>query len=248
MVSMGEETALGTLPLMQTLKVVGIFDAGHYLYDGGVCFLSLESMQETFNMGPTVNTLDIFLYEPQAVEAFHHGLSVEIKGRGVWTDWQRSNQTYMSALRTERNVMFLLLSLIVVIASFNILTGMTFLVKDKAKDIAFLRSIGTSRFFVGMIFYRMALMLGGAGIVLGILWGSWFTLHLEDVRQFLERLWGVQMFHEELYYFSQLPAVFSWDNVFQIAWLTLSWVLVAAIYPAWKASSLKPLSVLRYGS
>jgi lipoprotein-releasing system permease protein len=243
----GEMTGFGTLPRMRSFRVQGLFDAGMYAQDSTVAFAGLEATQAFFNLPGAVTALDIRLQDPGLAPELAARISPLVAAGVRVVDWQRANLSTMAALQVERNVMFLILSLIILIASFNIITGMTFLVRDKAKDIAFLRSIGASRLTIAMIFYRIALIIGLGGVVCGVVLGVVITLNLESLRQVVQSLTGTPLFAPELYYLSQLPAVLKADNVVVVSLWTLGLVVLAGFWPAWRASRTDMLGVLRQG-
>lgn len=241
------QTAFGPIYPMRPMKVVGLFDAGMFTYDSGVAFMPLVHAQGFYRLPQAVTSMEITLHNPDESLDITKLLMKRLPPQYRLTDWQQSNSTYMAALQVERNVMFLVLSLIILIASFNIITGMTFLVKDKARDIAFLRSQGASRRMIYSVFYRISLVIGMLGVVCGIGLGILITLNLETLRLWIQKMTGAQLFAPELYYLSQLPAVLSWKDVGHVSLFTFLLVGCSAIYPAWKASSLNPLAILRNG-
>lgn len=243
----GDATAFGTLPRMRSFKVIGVFDAGMHTYDSGVAFIPLAQAQNFFNLPQTVTGLEINLHHPERASQVADLIKRHVPATFHLVDWQRSNSTYMAALQVERNVMFLILSLIILIASFNILTSMTFLVKDKSRDIAFLRAMGASRPMIYRAFYRISMVIGFCGVVSGLSLGIFITLNLETLRGWLQSLTGTELFSPELYYLSQLPAILSLNNIVDVCLYTMIIVAFSGLYPAWKAASLNYLKILRNG-
>jgi lipoprotein-releasing system permease protein len=239
-------TPFGTMPVQRSFTVGIIFDVGMYEYNSGFVFMPLESAQSFFKLPGTVTAIEIFLKDPENLDAMRESVSLMIKGRGNVYDWRDANQSFYNALKTERNVMFLILTMIILIAAFNIISSMIMLVKDKGKDIAIMRTMGASSRSMLKIFILTGSSIGVAGTFVGAMAGISFALNIESIRQWLEGMTGTELFADEIYFLSQLPAVIDWNEVWAVILMALFLSFAATIYPAWRASRMDPVEALRY--
>jgi lipoprotein-releasing system permease protein len=242
----GTTTVMGTVPRMKTYRIAGLFEVGMYEYDNGFIYMPLDAAQRFFRLPDSVNAVEIFIGDPDRTTAVHRGLQGAL-GPGYRTvDWQRSNAAFFGAIQTERNVMFMILSLIIVVAAFNVLSGQTMLVKDKGRDIAILRTMGATRGTVMRIFFLSGASIGVVGTAFGFALGLAFAENIEYIRQALQNMTGTQLFQAEIYFLSRLPAVVDPMEVGIVVGLALVLSFLAPLYPAWRAARLDPVEALRY--
>jgi lipoprotein-releasing system permease protein len=242
----GNATAFGTVPRMRAYTIGAIFDVGMYEYDNSFIFMALEQAQLFFRTGDAVTSLEVFVADPVQIRAQRDALQPAVAGRGRIVDWQQSNASFFTALQVERNVMFLILSLIIMVAAFNIISSLIMLVKDKGRDIAILRTMGATRGMIMRIFFLSGASVGVMGTLGGLLLGVVFCQNIESIRQFIQMLSGTELFSPEIYFLSQLPAKIDWGEVVQVTAMALGLSLAATVYPSWRAARLDPVEALRY--
>ncbi|MFZ4762821.1 MAG: lipoprotein-releasing ABC transporter permease subunit [Alphaproteobacteria bacterium] len=244
----GKETPFGTVPRQVVVEVAGIFDVGMYEYDSGFIFMPLELAQAFFSRGEGVTGLEIRL--PHAEQGINEAAArlQNSLGDGVRiVDWRMNNASFFNALQVERNVMFLILTLIILVAAFNIISGLVMLVKDKTRDIAILRTMGASPGCIQRVFFITGASIGVVGTGLGVILGVSFALNIETIRQWLQKLTGANLFDAEIYFLSQLPASLNWHEVGGVVLMALALSFAATLYPSWKASRTDAVEGLRYG-
>ena len=240
------DTAFGSVPRQKTYTVVGLFEIGMYEYDNGYIFMPLEAAQLYFRTGNAVTDIEIRAADPDNLRTVTRAV-LEAAGRPIRViDWQQSNASFFNALIVERNVMFLILTLIIVVAAFNVISGLIMLVKGKGRDIAILRTMGATRGMVMRIFFLAGASVGTIGTVLGFVIGLLFTRNIETIRGWLERLAGVNVFSPEIYFLSRLPARIDYGEVATVVIMALALSLLATLYPSWRAARLDPVEALRY--
>lgn len=242
----GKVSPFGTIPRSRTYSVGLIFDVGMFEYNSGFIFMDLPSAQQFFQLPNAVNSLEVMATSADNAEKIKDDLVNVVGGATGIYDWRESNSTFLNALAVERNVMFLILTLIILVAAFNIISSMIMLVKDKGKDIAILRTMGATQSNMLKIFTLTGSVIGLSGTVVGALFGITFALNIESIRQFLQGLTGTDLFAGEIYFLSQLPAVVEWSEIFVIVAMAFTLSILATIYPAWRASKLDPVEALRY--
>jgi lipoprotein-releasing system permease protein len=242
----GPETVLGTAPRIRDYPVVAIFKVGMSDYDENVIYMPLAEAQDYFVTEEGVNQIEVMVENPDDVEAYLLPI-MDAAGQGMAvTTWKARNSTFFNALAVERNVMFLVLTMIILVAALNIISGLIMLVKDKGRDIAILRTMGATRGTIQRVFFLTGAAIGVAGTLGGFIVGLLICLNTERIRQFISWVSGVDPFNPELYYLAQLPAKMdSWQTVL-IVLMSLGLSFAATLYPSWRAAKLDPVEALRY--
>lgn len=242
----GKMTAFGTVPRMKSYKIIGTFELGMYEYDSSFIFMPFETAQIFFSAKNAVTNIDITLKDSENLKPVKEAIEVAVGNNAYVYDWKQTNSSFFNAIEVERNVMFLILTLIVLVAGFNIVTALIMIVKDKGKDIAVLRTMGATKSMITRIFFMDGAFIGIVGTVLGVSIGLLFCYNIESVRQFLEMISGRELFSAEIYFLSQLPAKVDMNEVITIGGTTLLISFLATIYPAYRASKFDPVEALRY--
>ncbi len=243
--SKATNTAFGSVPRMKTYTVVGVFDAGMYQYDNGYLFMPLEGAQLFFKYPNAVTHIEVTLSNPDNVRAAMDAIYT-IAPMARLYNWQNSNSGYMHAVKVQSDVMFLILTLIIIVAAFNIISSLIMLVKDKGRDVAILRTMGATRGMIMRIFFLTGASIGVAGTLIGVGLGVIITLNLETIRQFLEAQTGSNLFDATVYGLSTLPAILNPWEVLTVALMSLGLSFAATFYPSWRAARLDPVEALRY--
>ena len=243
----GNVTPFGVTPRIKSYRVAAIYSIGMSEYDAGFVFMPLGQAQLYFNKGDGVSALDVRLDKPDTAQAVRNKIAEVIQAPVNITTWQEVNSSFFNALQVERNVMFLILTLIVLVAALNIVSGLIMLVKDKSSDIAILRTMGATRGSIMRIFFMTGAAIGVTGTLAGFVIGTLFCLNIENIRQFLSSLTGTELFSPEIYYLSQLPAEIDPMEVATVVIMALGLSFVATLYPSWRAARIDPVEALRYG-
>ena len=242
----GDVTPFGVNPRVKAYPIVAIFEIGMSEYDASIVMMPLSEAQLFFNQEGKVQSLEIFVDNPDKVDAMRAPVE-EVAARQIsMVDWRQRNQTFFSALQVERNVMFMILTLIVLVAALNIISGLIMLVKDKGRDIAILRTMGATRGAVMRIFLMTGAAIGVTGTLAGVVLGVVVCLNVERIRQFFSWLSGTTLFNPELYFLSTLPAKMDVGETFSVIAMALVLSFIATILPAWRAAKLDPVEALRY--
>jgi lipoprotein-releasing system permease protein len=242
----GDVTPFGVNPRVKAYPIVAIFEIGMSEYDASIVMMPLSEAQLFFNQEGKVQSVEIFVDNPDKVDAMRAPVE-EVAARQIsMVDWRQRNQTFFSALQVERNVMFMILTLIVLVAALNIISGLIMLVKDKGRDIAILRTMGATRGAVMRIFLMTGAAIGVTGTLAGVVLGVVVCLNVERIRQFFSWLSGTTLFNPELYFLSTLPAKMDVGETFSVIAMALVLSFIATILPAWRAAKLDPVEALRY--
>jgi lipoprotein-releasing system permease protein len=241
----GNVTAFGTVPRLRAFPIAGIFNVGMSDFDSSVVFMPLSLAQVYFKFPGSVTNIEIRITNPDDARFIATDIARANPGLRVLS-WETLNGPLFNALQVERNVMFLILTLIILVAAFNIISGLIMLVKDKSKDIAILRTMGATRGMIMRIFLITGASVGIMGTALGFVLGYLFCANIEAIRQFLQRLLGTDLFSPEIYYLSQIPAQMSWKETLSIVIMSLALSLGATLYPSWRAARTDPVEALRY--
>jgi lipoprotein-releasing system permease protein len=242
----GNVTAFGTMPRMRAYKVAALYHIGMYEYDSGFVFLPLAAAQLYFRTGKGVSNLEIFVEDPDKVDHLKSKVMKAAEFKGRMHDWQQANASFFNAIKVERNVMFLILTLIIVVAAFNIVSSMIMMVQTKGKDIAILRTMGSTSGMVMRVFFLSGASVGVIGTLAGVVLGLAFSLNIETIRQWIQGLTGTDLFAAEIYFLSQLPARVEAGEVISVVFMGLILTFLATLYPSWRASKIDPADALRY--
>ena len=241
----GTPTAFGNVPRISIYTVSAIFNVGMYEYDSTYLFIPLKSSQNFFQYNSSVQKIEIRLKNPELISLYRKLIFENLDGKVHIIDWKQLNKTVVDTLNVERNVMFLILTLIIIVAAFNIVSGLVMLVNEKSRDIAILRTIGASRLFVMKIFLLAGSFVGILGTICGALLGVAFASNIESIQKGLEKVTG-ELFPAEIYYLTNLPAKIIWSDVAEVVAMSVILSLLATLYPSWKATRYDPVEALRY--
>lgn len=242
----GAETPFGITPRVKSYPVVAVFEVGMSEFDAGFVYMPLTEAQGFFNRDGDVTAIEVFLTRPEAIEEARRAIEEAVERPIVISDWRQRNKTFFGVLEVERNVMFLILMLIVIVAALNIVSGLIMLVKDKSADIAILRTMGATRGAIMRIFLVTGAAIGIVGTLAGFLLGLMISLNVETIRGFVSRLTNTNLFPAEFYFLSRLPSEVNPQEVATIVIMAMVLSLIATLYPSWRAARLDPVEALRY--
>ena len=245
MSSSGIETIIGNLPKQKTFIINSIFDSGLADFDNNIIFLNLNTLEEFSNLSEKNRNLEIYLKNPQKIENQKNIVQNFFPSHFVFT-WADMNKSLFSALKVERNVMFIILSLIIIVAAFNIISGLTILVKNKTKDIAILKSIGVLNNSIIKIFFLVGVIIGTTATFFGILLGVVFSIYVENIRNFISTTFDLTLFPEEIYFLSTMPSEINISSIFLISVCSILITILVSIFPAMRAAKLDPIKSLKY--
>ena len=241
----GRASPFGTIPRSRTFKVGSIFDVGMYEYNASFIFMPLKTAQLFYEMGSGVTALEIITASPTEPQLVRDPIAEELGNDARVVDWRDTNSSFYTALQVERNVMFLILTLIIIVAAFNIISSLIMLVKDKGRDIAILRTMGATRGMIIRIFLMTGASIGLLGTLFGAVLGITVATNIESIRQWLEGLTNTDLFADEIYFLSQLPVRMDPSEVTAIILMAFALSFAATIYPAWRAARMDPVEGLR---
>ncbi|MGB3273937.1 MAG: lipoprotein-releasing ABC transporter permease subunit [Xanthobacteraceae bacterium] len=242
----GAVTPMGTTPRIKSYRIAAVFEIGMSEYDGTFVFMPLPEAQAYFNRANDVTAIEVYTDNPDHVDAYRKAVT-DAAGRPIFlVDWRQRNSTFFNALQVERNVMFLILTLIVLVAALNIISGLIMLVKDKGGDIAILRTMGATQGAIMRVFFITGAAIGVVGTLVGFLVGLVVCLNIESIRQFLSWLTNTELFSPELYFLSKLPAEIAPGETAAVVIMALTLSFLATLYPSWRAARLDPVEALRY--
>jgi lipoprotein-releasing system permease protein len=242
----GSATVFGTVPRIKSYTVAGTFNVSMYEFDNAFIFMPMDTAQTYFNIDKAVTSIEVKVADPDLVKRYDLEIFQALGGKVKIFDWQQSNLSFFNAVEVERNVMFLILTLIILVAAFNIISSMIMMVKDKGRDIAILRTMGATRGSILRIFILAGASVGFVGTFLGFVIGVEFATHIEAIRQFIQAIIGTDLFSAEIYFLTQIPARVDPYEVGAVVAMAFGLSFLATIYPAWRAAQLDPVEALRY--
>jgi lipoprotein-releasing system permease protein len=243
----GNATAIGTIPRIRAYRVVGIFNVGMQEYDSTFAFMPMAAAQTFFSAPGKATQIEVTVRNPDEVDAVSRRIRATLSGAPIEViDWQQSNDSFFEAVTVERNVMFLILTLIIVVAAFNVISSLIMMVKDKTRDIAVLRTLGARRGAIMRIFLMAGASIGVTGTLIGFVLGVVFCANIERIRELLEHITGTTLFDPTVYFLEQLPAVLDWREVTAVLVMALALSLLATLYPSWRAARTDPVEALRH--
>jgi len=240
------ETAIGVLPIKQNFIVGGFFDIGMYEYDNNFVFIPWEKAEKFLSTKQIAHGIEIFLQNPKTTNNVHSDLKTKLNKSFTIIDWKKRNSSFMNALDVEKNVMFVILTLIILVATFNIISSMIMLVQTKKSDIALMRTMGASKYLIIRIFMLTGSIIGILGTIIGAILGIIVSINIETIREFISNLFEKELFSPQIYFLSTLPSNINFNEVFVVMGLSVSLTLLASMFPAWKASKISPAEALRY--
>ena len=241
----GINTIVGSLPKQEAYIVDSIFESGLIEFDQSVAFLNIRDIEELFNLDVDSRYFEIFLKNPKNISSEKKILKNIFNEELIYT-WDEQNKSLFSALKVERNVMFIILTLIIIVAAFNIISGLTILVKNKTKEIAILKSFGVQNNSIKKIFFLVGLIIGTSATIFGIILGVLFSIYIEEVRVLLSNVFGITLFPEEIYFLSKMPSEINFLSITIIGLVSILITVVVSLYPAIKAANLDPIKSLKY--
>ena len=241
----GVNTIIGSIPKQETYIIDSIFDSGLLEYDQNVAFININDLENLFDLPKTKRFVEVFLKNPDNIENIKNKFQKLFFDEYIYS-WSDLNRSLFSALKIERNVMFIILSLIIVVAAFNIISGLTILVKNKTKDIAILKSIGVQNYSIKKIFFMVGFVIGLTATAFGVILGILFSIYIENFRLFLSDIFNIQIFPEEIYFLSKMPSEINLSFILIISLISIIITSIVSLYPAVKASKLDTVKSLKY--
>jgi lipoprotein-releasing system permease protein len=241
----GIQTIVGTLPKQESYVITSIYDSGLAEFDNNIAFLNIDNLENLFDLDPSKRSLEIYLKNPINIDTAKKEIQNIFSDELVYS-WADMNSSLFSALKVERNVMFIILSLIIIVAAFNIISGLTILVKNKTRDIAILKSIGVQNNSITKIFFMVGFFIGTSATFFGIFLGVIFSIYIEKIRFFLSSIFNISLFPEEIYFLSKMPSEINLNSIVIIALCSIVVTIIVSIYPAKQASKQDPIKALKY--
>lgn len=242
----GMETALGVLPVNQNFKIGGFFDMGMYEYDNNFIFIPWKKAELFLSTNNIAHGIEVFLKDQKLTSSVNLQLQSKLNKNLIVIDWKKRNSSFMNALAVEKNVMFVILTLIILVAAFNIISSMIMLVQTKKADIALMRTMGASQYLIIKVFMLTGSIIGFLGTFVGVLLGVFVSMNIEKIRQLITSMFGQELFSAEIYFLSKLPSNININEVLIVICISIFLTLLASIFPAWKASKISPAEALRY--
>lgn len=241
----GVETIIGSMPKQKTFQITSVFNSGLADFDNNIALINLDTLDDFFGFDKKDRSLEIYLKDPKNIESQKKIVQKVFDQEFIYT-WADMNSSLFSALKIERNVMFIILSLIIIVAAFNIISGLTILVKNKTRDIAILKSIGVLNKSIIKIFFLIGIIIGTSATIFGIILGVTFSLYIENFRQFLSSTFNISLFPEEIYFLSSMPSEINFYSILLISVCSILITILVSIFPAFKAANLDPIQALKY--
>ena len=241
----GVQTIVGTLPKQEIFEIISIFDSGLADFNENIAYINLSSLENLFNKNENKRFLEFYFFDPKNIEFSKKKLKEIFNDEYIYT-WSDLNKSLFSALEVERNVMFIILSLIIIVAAFNIISGLTILVKNKTKEIAILRTLGVSQKSIAKIFFLVGFSIGFFATLTGVLLGVLFSHNIEKIRTLLSHLFNISLFPEEIYFLSKMPSEIDLNSILIISFCSLAITVLVSIFPSYSASKLDPVKALKY--
>jgi len=241
----GVQTLVGSLPKQESFKIISIFDSGLSDFNENIAYINLETLEVFFDKNKEERFLEFYFQNPKDIEVHKSNLLNLFPDELVYT-WADMNKSLFSALKVERNVMFIILSLIIIVAAFNIISGLTILVKNKTRDIGILKSIGVTNNSIKKIFFLVGFTIGTSATIFGIIIGTLFSYYVENIREFVSKTFEVTLFPEEIYFLNSMPSEININSIILIALCSIVTTIIVSIYPASKAASLDMVKTLKY--
>ena len=240
-----ESTLIGSFPKQKTFQINSFYSSGFNDFDNNVVFININDLENQLNLKQSSRFLEIYFKNPSDINNFKHNL-VQIYPSELIYTWSDLNKPLFSALKVERNVMFIILSLIIIVAAFNIISGLTILVKNKTREIAILKSIGVKNTSIKKIFFLVGFVIGTTATLFGVFLGIIFSIYIENIRQFISNLFNISLFPEEIYFLSKMPSEINLNSILIISICSIFITIVVSIFPALKAAKLDPIKALKY--
>ena len=241
----GVQTLVGSLPKQESFKIISIYDSGLSDFNENIAYINLEELEVFFDKNKKERFLEFYFKNPKDIEVHKSNLLNLFPDELVYT-WADMNKSLFSALKVERNVMFIILSLIIIVAAFNIISGLTILVKNKTRDIGILKSIGVSGKSIKKIFFLVGFTIGTSATIFGAICGTLFSYYIENIRKFISNIFDVSLFPEEIYFLNTMPSEINPHSIILISLCSIITTIIVSIYPAAKASSLDTVKTLKY--
>ena len=241
----GVQTLIGSLPKQTSFLIISIFESGLSEYDENIAYINLKTLEEFFDKDSNYRFREYYFNDPKNIEYHKKNLMSLFPDAFIYT-WADMNSSLFSALKVERNVMFIILSLIIIVAAFNIISGLTILVKNKTRDIAILKSIGVLNKSIIKIFFLIGVIIGTSATIFGIFLGITFSLYIENFRQFLSSTFNITLFPEEIYFLSKMPSEINISSILLISICSILMTILVSIFPAFKAAKMDPIKSLKY--
>ncbi len=240
-----EETLIGSLPKQKTFQIISFFNSGFNDFDKNIAFINIEDLENELNLKPDSRFLEIYFKDPTDIKKLKKNLINAFPNELIYT-WSDLNKPLFSALKVERNVMFIILSLIIIVAAFNIISGLTILVKNKTREIAILKSIGVKNNSIRKIFFLVGFTIGTFATLFGVILGIVFSIYIENIRQFVSNLFNITLFPEEIYFLSTMPYELDLKSILLISICSIVSTCLVSLFPAIKASNLDTIKSLKY--